>query len=151
MGAARGDASPAGQAALCGLRGSATGHSIYESRKHPPLPRIHFLRRLALHVAGSTGLLLGSLLIGMAGYGYFEDLAWRDAFLNSAMLLGGMGPVDAPRTDGGKVFAGVYAAVRRPDLHSRSRSRVRTRTAPPVAQVSLGRRPIAARLGAAAV
>ena len=25
------------------------------------------------------------------------------------MLLGGMGPVDPPRTDGGKVFAGVYA------------------------------------------
>jgi hypothetical protein len=25
------------------------------------------------------------------------------------MLLGGMGPVDVPRTDGGKVFAGLYA------------------------------------------
>lgn len=82
---------------------------MYESRKHPPLPRIHFFRRLALHVAGSMALLLGSLLIGMAGYGYFEDLAWRDAFLNSAMLLGGMGPVDAPKTEGGKVFAGLYA------------------------------------------
>ena len=29
--------------------------------------------------------------------------------LNSAMLLGGMGPGDAPRTDGGKLFAGLYA------------------------------------------
>jgi hypothetical protein len=25
------------------------------------------------------------------------------------MLLGGMGPVDAPKTDAGKVFAGLYA------------------------------------------
>lgn len=25
------------------------------------------------------------------------------------MRLGGMGPVDAPRSDGGKLFAGVYA------------------------------------------
>jgi hypothetical protein len=25
------------------------------------------------------------------------------------MLLGGMGPVDAPHTDGGKLFAGIYA------------------------------------------
>jgi len=82
---------------------------MYESLKHPPLPRIRFLRRLALHAAGAMGLLLGSLLIGMAGYGYFEDLDWRDAFLNSSMLLGGMGPVDAPETDGGKVFAGLYA------------------------------------------
>jgi hypothetical protein len=30
-------------------------------------------------------------------------------FLNAAMLMGGMGPVDAPQTDGGKVFAGLYA------------------------------------------
>lgn len=82
---------------------------MYESRKHPPLPRAHFYRRLALHLAAAIGLLLFSLLIGMSGYGYFESLAWRDAFLNSAMLLGGMGPVDAPRTDGGKVFAGLYA------------------------------------------
>jgi hypothetical protein len=45
----------------------------------------------------------------MAGYEYFEHLAWRDAFINSAMLLGGMGPVNAPQSDGGKMFAGLYA------------------------------------------
>lgn len=82
---------------------------MYESHKHPPLPRPHFVRRLALHFAGATSLLLGSLLLGMAGYAYFEHLAWLDAFLNAAMLLGGMGPVESPRTDGGKLFAGLYA------------------------------------------
>lgn len=82
---------------------------MYESLKHPLLSRTRFIQRLALHIAGALGLLLGSLLIGMAGYCYLEDLAWRDAFLNSAMLLGGMGPVDVPKTDGGKVFAGLYA------------------------------------------
>lgn len=82
---------------------------MYESKSNPPLPPIHFYRRLALHFSAALGLLLGSLLIGMAGYGYFEGLEWRDAFLNSAMLLGGMGPVDAPKTEGGKVFAGLYA------------------------------------------
>ena len=45
----------------------------------------------------------------MAGYMHYERLVWRDAFLNAAMLLGGMGPVDRPVTDGGKVFAGAYA------------------------------------------
>ena len=34
-----------------------------------------------------------------------EGLSAIDAFLNAAMLLGGMGPVDAPQTDAGKVFA----------------------------------------------
>ena len=33
----------------------------------------------------------------------------RDALLNAAMLLGGMGPVHTPTTDGGKIFAGLYA------------------------------------------
>ena len=53
--------------------------------------------------------MLASLMLGIAGYVYFEQLPWRDAFLNTAMLLGGMGPVDPPRTDGGKLFAGLYA------------------------------------------
>ena len=82
---------------------------MYETRAQPPLSRLHFARRLSLHVAAALGLVLGSLALGMAGYMYFEHLAWRDAFLNSAMLLGGMGPVDAPRTDGGKLFADLYA------------------------------------------
>lgn len=82
---------------------------MYESLKFPPLPRPHILRRLALHIAGAFGLLLGSVLLGMAGYGYFEHLPWRDAFLNSTMLLGGMGPINAPATNGGKVFAAFYA------------------------------------------
>jgi hypothetical protein len=61
------------------------------------------------HVVAALALLLLSLMLGMAGYKYFEQLLWRDAFLNAAMLLGGMGPVNTPKTDGGKVFAGLYA------------------------------------------
>jgi len=61
------------------------------------------------HVLGATGLVLVSLLIGMAGYMHYEELLWRDAFLNAAMLLGGMGPVESPQTAGGKMFAGLYA------------------------------------------
>jgi len=45
----------------------------------------------------------------MFGYQYYEGLPWRDAFLNAAMLLGGMGPIESPQTDGGKLFAGLYA------------------------------------------
>ena len=45
----------------------------------------------------------------MAGYRYYERLPWLDAFLNAAMLLGGMGPVEDPQTAGGKLFAGLYA------------------------------------------
>ncbi len=82
---------------------------MYEHRTTRPIPTRRFLRRLALHVAAAFGLVAFSLVLGMAGYTTFERLAWRDAFLNAAMLLGGMGPVDAPKTPAGKVFAGMYA------------------------------------------
>ena len=82
---------------------------LYEHKRHPLLPRPRFVRRLLLHILAAALVVLISLGIGMEGYAYFEGLAWRDAFLNAAMLLGGMGPVEIPRTNGGKLFAGCYA------------------------------------------
>ncbi len=82
---------------------------MYEPRTHRPLAPRLFARRLLAHFALASVVILGSLILGMAGYAHFEGLAWRSAFLNAAMLMGGMGPVDAPKTDGGKVFAGLYA------------------------------------------
>jgi hypothetical protein len=69
-----------------------------------------FLLRMLLHAAAAQLLVGASLIVGMWGYGYFEHMAWRDAFVNSAMLLGGMGPMKTDGlSDGGKVFAGCYA------------------------------------------
>jgi hypothetical protein len=64
---------------------------------------------MAGHFGVAAILVALSLFAGMWGYERYEHLEWRDAFLNAAMLLGGMGPVDAPKTDEGKLFAGVYA------------------------------------------
>jgi hypothetical protein len=64
---------------------------------------------MAVHVAFAAGVVGVSLLGGMWGYEHYEHLGWRDAFLNTAMLLGGMGPVDPLRTNGGKLFAGMFA------------------------------------------
>jgi hypothetical protein len=36
-------------------------------------------------------------------------MGWLDAFLNAAMILGGMGPVDTLHNPAGKLFAGLYA------------------------------------------
>ncbi len=52
---------------------------------------------------------IGTLAVGMAIYHWVEGLRWPDAFLNAAMLLGGMGPVDPLRTTAGKWLAGFYA------------------------------------------
>lgn len=82
---------------------------MYESKRQPPLPHADFIRRLLQHLALALALIAVSLLVGMAGYAYFERLSWVDGFVNSAMLLGGMGPVNLPATTGGKLFAGCYA------------------------------------------
>ena len=82
---------------------------MYESNGQKPLPRAHFVKRLAMHLSLALALLAVSLGGGMCGYVWFERLSWLDAFLNSAMLLGGMGPVNPPLTPGGKLFAGLYA------------------------------------------
>ncbi len=82
---------------------------MYEDRHTPPLPPRRFVRRMADHVAVAAVLVFVSLLVGMWGYEHYEHLPWRDAFLNTAMLLGGMGPVDPLHSNGGKVFAGIFA------------------------------------------
>ncbi len=84
-------------------------HFRYERRGQRPLPPGRFVGRLVAHGLVAAGLAAASLWLGMVGYVAFESLTWTDAFLNAAMLLGGMGPVDAPRTEAGKIFAGAYA------------------------------------------
>ncbi len=64
---------------------------------------------MARSLALAWGLILLSLIGGMAGYHFTEDLPWIDAFVNAAMILGGMGPVDPLKTFDGKLFAGCYA------------------------------------------
>jgi len=54
-------------------------------------------------------LAAATLMLGMSIYHWVEGLSWSSAFLNAAMLLGGMGPVDPLHTEAGKWLAGLYA------------------------------------------
>jgi hypothetical protein len=82
---------------------------LFEHKAQPLLSRPQFFQRLVQSSGIALALAVGSLFIGMIGYHLLERLSWIDAFLNAAMLLGGMGPVNAPVTEGGKLFAGFYA------------------------------------------
>ena len=82
---------------------------MYEHRAAPLLPRTAFLRRLARHGGIAIAVVAVSLAIGIFGYHVLEGLAWIDALLNVAMILGGMGPVDHVQTAAGKIFAAFYA------------------------------------------
>jgi hypothetical protein len=80
-----------------------------ETRRQPLLSRRAFAGRVAASFGAATTLIAVSLLGGMIGYHLLEGLAWIDAFVNAAMVLSGMGPLDPPRSWGGKLFAGLYA------------------------------------------
>ena len=82
---------------------------MFERHNEKFLPRRKFLIRLLKYGSIAVALIFFSLVIGMTGYRLLEGLSWVDAFLNAAMLMGGMGPVNALLTDAGKIFAGVYA------------------------------------------
>ena len=81
----------------------------FEHYSEPLLPTRDFLVRLG-HSAGVGAIfMLASLGAGMLGYHLLEGLPWIDAFLDAAMLMGGMGPVSVLHTSAGKLFAGFYA------------------------------------------
>ena len=82
---------------------------MFERRHEKLLPRHLFIRRLAKFALFSLGLVILSLIIGLIGYHTFEGYSWVDSFLNAAMLMGGMGPVGILSSDGGKIFAGIFA------------------------------------------
>ncbi len=81
----------------------------FEHRHQPLLSTELFIRRVLRFVGFALLLVGGSWAIGILGYHYLEDMAWIDATLNAAMILGGMGPVDTLHTDAGKLFASFYA------------------------------------------
>ena len=82
---------------------------MFESRDAPLIPRAVFLRRLAVHGGYVVALLTFSLILGTAGFHYLAGQAPIDGFLNSAMLLGGMGPVGEIHFTVGKLFASFYS------------------------------------------
>src|SRR5262245_44346973 len=72
-------------------------------------PRALFARRLATNAGIALGLILVSLVVGMMFYHRLEGLDWVRAFSHAAMILGGMGPYDAPQAKAGAIFEGSYA------------------------------------------
>ena len=82
---------------------------MFEHKKEPVIPHHRFLQRMATSLAFTLLIVVTSLFGGGFGYHYFGNLPWIDAVLNAAMILTGMGPVDAMTTDAGKLFAIAYS------------------------------------------
>ena len=83
---------------------------MFEHVSKPIISRRQFVSRLTRAVLLGLGMIVISLVVGMAGYlWFFPKLDWADAFVNAAMILSGMGPIAVPESTGAKVFSGCYA------------------------------------------
>lgn len=82
---------------------------MYESKDESVLPTGLFIRRMVLHVVYALLLIVFTLLLGLAGHLWLESPGWHDALLNTALILGGIGPYIMPVTVGGKIFFSLYS------------------------------------------
>lgn len=82
---------------------------IYENKKQKLISVKRFRGRIMYAVYIDMMLISVSLLIGVLGYHFFNNLSYVDSFMNASMILGGMGPVDPLISDAAKIFAGCYA------------------------------------------
>ena len=85
----------------------------FEHKSEKVTSRRAFGKRVAWHLVVAVLFLLFSLGIGTAGLHVASQgrIGWLDALMNSAMLLGGMGPTvdSAALTDAAKWFSAAYA------------------------------------------
>jgi hypothetical protein len=92
------------------MQGAMMKHLFHFERRYQPLASPHrFSFRIFRNALWAFGIIVVALAIGMAGYMGFESMNLIDAFVNAAMILSGMGPLTPLLTDGGKIFAGLYA------------------------------------------
>lgn len=91
------------------MKGARSGVFNFERRHEKLASRLVFAGRLARSLGIAGAMVALSLAVGMAGYMHTEDMGLVDAFANAAMILSGMGPLTPLTTDGGKIFAGLYA------------------------------------------
>ncbi|HRN85153.1 MAG TPA: hypothetical protein PK857_10065 [Hyphomicrobium sp.] len=83
----------------------------FEHKSEKVIPRQRFVRRMGRALLLWAMLTFGGLAIGMIGYSATEGMGFADSFVNAAMILSGMGPVDQLHTTAGKIFAGLYAIL----------------------------------------
>ncbi len=81
----------------------------YEHRGQRPISTRLFFVRMVRHTLFLSVFVIGSVVVGTAGYHWIDGSAWIDGFVNACMLLGGMGQVGDIKTTGGKVFASLFA------------------------------------------
>ena len=82
---------------------------MYESKDQPLLSKSQFYWRLLLHALIAVLVIIGSMLLGMVGFVYLEQVYWHEAFLHALFMLGGLGALTIPVSVSGKIFLSLYS------------------------------------------
>ncbi len=69
----------------------------------------HYINNILKNALVASVVITISLFLGIFGYMYFFKLGFVDGLYNASMILTGMGPVDKPINNAGKIFASFYA------------------------------------------
>jgi len=84
---------------------------FFEHHSEPLASGSVFFRRLVATTSIGLMVLMFFVFAGMLGFHAIDGLDWMDSFLNAAMLVGGMGPIEHERCAVGKLFEGLYAVI----------------------------------------
>ena len=82
---------------------------MYEAKDQSLLTRSQFYWRLLQHGLIALLVIIGSILLGMTGFVYLEQMHWHDAFLHAVFMLGGLGALSIPASISGKIFLSIYS------------------------------------------
>ena len=84
---------------------------MFEHYHQPVLTQQAFFIRMLRCVVISLFMLVITLLIGVVAFHGLERFSWIDAFLNSVMIMTGLGVISASTTSAGKLFTAFYAIL----------------------------------------
>ena len=67
--------------------------------------------RLLAHLLWAVLVIALVVLVGVVAHLWLEDVSWHDAMLNTALIIGGIGPFIMPATVAGKIFFALYGML----------------------------------------
>lgn len=82
---------------------------MFERYHEPLLNRAAFIMRMLRCMAIAFAVLFLTIFFGTLVFHYVEKLFWIDAFLNSVLIMTGLGLVGVLNTSFGKLFAAFYS------------------------------------------
>jgi len=82
---------------------------MFEHHQQPLLSKSAFFIRMLRCAMVTLALLILTLLIGIIFFHSTEHFSWIDSFLNSALIMTGLGLVNILNTCSGKLFTAFYA------------------------------------------